>query len=107
MDFMLLTNASDPSNFWAVRQEKTLALARVLQACAKESGVSTSILCELISELQKCMAPPMTLSGDNMVVASLLKPTGEELGASPTLEEETTLLGEEIKPPQVPGSLPK
>ena len=37
----------------------------------------------------------------------LLKPTGQEHGTSPTLEEEATILGREIKPPQVLGSLPE
>ena len=38
----------------------------------------------------------MTLSGDDIVEASLLKPTEEEHGTSPTPEEEATLLSEEI-----------
>ena len=47
MDFMLHTDASGPRDFWAMRQEKTLALAQALQACVKDSGVPTGILCEL------------------------------------------------------------
>ena len=50
------------------------------------------------------MAPLMTLSGDDIVEASLLKPMGEEPGNTPTLEEGTALLGKKIKPPQVPCS---
>ena len=55
----------------------------------------------------KVQGPLMTLSGDDIVEASLLKPTGEEHGTLPTPEEETTLLGEEIKLPQLPGSPPE
>ena len=44
-DFMPVTDASGPRNFWVMRQEKTLALAQVLQACAKEYGASTVVLC--------------------------------------------------------------
>ena len=51
--------------------------------------------------------PLMTLSRDDIVEASLLKPTGEEHGTCPRLEEEAALLGKEIKPPQVPRSLPE
>ena len=46
-----------------MRQKKTLALAPVLQAFTEEPGVTTGILCESARELQKCMAPLMTLSG--------------------------------------------
>ena len=53
------------------------------------------------------MAPLITLSEDDIMEASLLKPTEEECGTSPTLEEEAILLGEEVKPPEVPGSLPE
>ena len=49
----------------------------------------------------------MTLSGDHILDASLLKPTEEEHGTSPTSEEEAILLGEGIKLPQVSDSLPK
>ena len=45
-DFMHHTDDSSSRHFWAVRQEKTLALAQVLQVCA-ELGVPTGILCEL------------------------------------------------------------
>ena len=37
-DFMPITDASSPKDLWFMRQEKTLALAWVLQACTKESG---------------------------------------------------------------------
>ena len=49
----------------------------------------------------------MTLSGDDIVEASLLKPMGEEHRTPPTMEEEAALLCEEIKLPQVPGSPPE
>ena len=44
--FMLHTDASGPRDFQAIRQEKTLALAQVLQACTEEAGVPTGILCK-------------------------------------------------------------
>ena len=101
-DFLFHTDASGPRDFWAMRQKKTLALVWVLQACAKESGVSTGILSKSAVQLQNCMAPLITLSSDDIVEVSLLKPMGEEHGTCLTLQEEATLLGEEIKPPPVP-----
>ena len=86
-DFLFYTDASGPRDFQTMRQEKTLALARALEACAEELGVPTGILCESAWELQKWMAP-MTLSGDDTVEASLLKPMEEEPRTFPTLEEE-------------------
>ena len=50
------------------------------------------------------MTPLMTLSGDDIVEASLLKPTGKEHGISSTPEEETAHLGKETELPQVLGS---
>ena len=72
-----------------------LALAQALQVCTEVSVAKTGILCEAARELQQCMAPLMTLNGDDVVEASLLRPTGKELGPSPTPEEKTTLLGKE------------
>ena len=63
MDFMLHTDASGPRNFWAMRQEKILALAQVLQACAKKLEVPPGILYNSVWELQECIGPLMTLSG--------------------------------------------
>ena len=40
--------------------------------------VPTGVLCESAQELQKCMTPLMTLSGDNIVEVSLLKPMGDD-----------------------------
>ena len=82
-DFMLCTNASSPRDFWAVRQEKTLALAWVLQACTEGLEVPIGVLCNSAQELQKCMAPLMTLSRNDIIEVSLLKPTKEECGTSP------------------------
>ena len=98
--FLTHTDVSSPRDFWAVRQEKTLALAWVLQVCAKESEFPTGVLCESGQELQKCMAPLMALSSDEIVETFLLRHTGEEHQASPTQEEEATLLGK-VEPPQV------
>ena len=48
------------------------------------------------------MAPLMSLNGDDIVEALLLEPMGNELRTSPTLEEEATLLGEELEPLEAP-----
>ena len=39
--------------------------------------------------------------------ATLLRPTGEEPGPSPTPEEEPTLLGKEDEPSEAPGPSPR
>ena len=44
----------------------------------------------------------MALIVDNIIEASLLKPTKEECGASPTPQEEAILLGGEPKSPETP-----
>ena len=89
------------SDFWIMRQQKTMALARALQACAKESGFPTGVLCDVAQELQWCMAPLLVLNGDKIVEASLLRPIEGECRTPPTPEEEAALLGNikhEIKP---------
>ena len=51
-----------------------------------------------------CKAPLLALNRNEIVEASLLSCTGEEHRASPTPEEEATLLGDikhKIEPPQV------
>ena len=83
-----------------------LALAQALQAYAEASEAKTAILWGAARELKQCMAPLMTLSGDNVMEASLLRPAEEELGPSPTPEEETALLGEGDGPSEVPGPTP-
>ena len=79
----------------------------MLQECAEASGAKTGILCEAARELQQCMTPLMSLNGEGVVEASLLRPTGEELGPSPTLEEENILLGEGDGPLGVPDHIPR
>ena len=101
-DFIPVTDASSSKNFWVMRQEKALALAWVIQACAKESGAPTGVLCDAVQEPQGCMVPVMALNKDDIVEASLLKSTEEEHGISPIPEEKAILLAEEIKLPQVP-----
>ena len=44
----------------------------------------------------------MTLSGDNIIEASLLRPRKEEHGTSPTLEEEAILLGDNPETTSLP-----
>ena len=41
-DFILITNASGTKDFQTLRQEKTLALAWALQACAERWGAPTA-----------------------------------------------------------------
>ena len=89
-----------------------MALARALQACAKESESPVGILCDVAWKLQWCMAPILVLNSDKKVEAALLRPVEGECGTSPTLEEEATLLGDikpeikhEIGPPYVPEQL--
>ena len=48
----------------------------------------------------------MTINGDNVMEASLLRPVEEESGSSPTPEEETILFGEGDGPSGVPGPAP-
>ena len=45
-DFITITDTPSPTDLWVMSQEKTLALAQVLQACARESGALTGILCD-------------------------------------------------------------
>ena len=46
------------SDFWVMRQHKIMALARALQACAKESGLPTGVLCDAAWEQQKVRGSP-------------------------------------------------
>ena len=89
-----LPPASDLWNFQIIWQENTLALARVLQACAETSWAKLGILSGAIRELQQYMALLMTINRDDVMEASLLRPIEEEAGPSSTPEEKTTLLGE-------------
>ena len=86
--------ASDSWNFQIIQQEKTLAPARALQACAEASGAKWGVQCRVIREFQQCMALLMTINRDDVMEASLLRPLEEESGPSTTLEEETAFLGE-------------
>ena len=106
---MPLTYGPGTKNFQTERWEKTLTLACALQACTKRLWALTGVLCNCVRELQRCMVPLMYLSGNEIVEASLLEPTGEEHGTSPTLEEEAGLLGKESKLPETSNttSLPE
>ena len=104
IEFLTHTDVSSTRDFWAMRLEKTLALAWVLQACVKESGFPTGVLCESAHELQKYMAPMMAPNRDEIVEVSLLTPTGEEHRICPTQEEQASLLGK-VELPQVPEQL--
>ena len=52
-----------------MRQEKTLALACTLETCTERSGMPTGGLCDSVRELQRCMAPLIHLSRDEIVEA--------------------------------------
>ena len=100
MDFLSPTDASNLRYFCAMRKENTLALAQALQACANELGVPAGILCELAWELQGCMAPLMTLSGDNFVESSLLKSMGDKHGTPPHWRKKLLLYVRKLNCPQ-------
>ena len=59
--------ASNPWNIWAIHEEKTLASARAVQACAEVSRAMPRVLCRAVRELQQCMAPLMTIDGDDVM----------------------------------------
>ena len=86
-DFMPVTDASGPKNLQVMKQGKTLTLAQALQACVKESKAPTCVLCNTAWDLQRCMTPLITLSGDDIAEAYLLRPAEEKHGTSNTPEE--------------------
>ena len=90
-------------------QQKTLALAWVMQAHTEESGFPLGVLCDVAQELQQCMAPLLVHNSNKIVEASLLRPVEGECSPSP-LPEEAALMGDikadimpDIMPPQVPA----
>ena len=89
-----------------MRQEKTLALAGCYRPMPKNLGPQQAFYV-MLHEGFRDVWPPNDPQGYNIVDISLLKPTEEEYGTSPTSEEETILLGKEIELPQVPGSCPE
>ena len=76
-----------PSNCQIMRQQKTMELARALQACTEESGFPTDVVCDMVQELQWCMAPLLVLNGNEIVEASLLRPVEGENRTSPCQEK--------------------
>ena len=64
----------------------------MLQAHAEESGCPTGVLCEVVWEMQWCMAPLLVLNSSDIVEASLLKSVEGEHRTSPMPEEEAALL---------------
>ena len=85
------------SKFRVMREQRTLALERVLHANTEESGCPMGVLCKVVRELQMCMAHLLALNGDEIVEASFLQPMEGEHGTSPMPEEEAALMGD-IKP---------
>ena len=61
------------------------------------------VLFNVMWDHQQCMAPLMWLDRDEFMEASLLGPTDDRIGGSPTLEEEVVLLGEELEPQEDSG----
>ena len=55
------------SDFQIMRQQKTMALARVLQACVEESWFPIGVLCGAVWELQWCMATLLVFNSDEIV----------------------------------------
>ena len=51
-EFMPGTDDPSPKNFWVMRQEKTLAMAQALQACAEESGAPIGTCATLCRNLE-------------------------------------------------------
>ena len=74
-------------------EKKTFALTRALQTYTEVSRAQPGVLCGAVRELQQCMAPLMTIKGDDVMEASLLGPKEEEPGPSPTPEGEAALPG--------------
>ena len=104
-----LPPASDPQNFPVIRQKKTLALARALQVCVEASRARTGI--------QSQDRHPMWIHQGAATVYGIFDDPQwgqcygsllleEELGPSPTPEEETTLLGKGEEGPQECQALP-
>ena len=87
--------------------EEDPSLGLCAAGLCQELVVPAGILCELARELQRCIAPLMTLSGDDIMEASLLKPMADDQGTPPILEEEAALLGKEIKLPPSSRFLPR
>ena len=87
-------------------EEKTLALACVLQTCVEKSGVPNRHSLGLSQRTLKVYGLLMALTVDDIVDTSLLKPMGDKHGTHPTPEEEAASLGKEIKLPISPGSFP-
>ena len=71
--------------------------SQVLQACTEASRANPGVLCRAVREHQQCMAPSMTIDGDDVIGASMLGLVEEE-PRTPTPEEEATLLGGELGP---------
>ena len=64
----------------------------------REVGDASWSPVQYITEPSKCMEPLMCLEGDEIVEVSLIGPTDDGSGMSPTLVEEAVLLGHEPVP---------
>ena len=72
----------------------------MLQRVCREARGADCSLCDMVWEVQRCIAPLVGLNGDDIVEASLLEPTGYEPRTSPTPEEEADLLGKDLELPK-------
>ena len=82
-------------DIWETRKEKTLALAKVLQSCYKQSGVPYSMMCQRTArDHERCMANLMHFWEEDVLEIPLLDPADDMPVASPTPLKEATLLDE-------------
>ena len=105
MNFLFHTDASSPRDFLARRQEKTLALAKVLQACTEDLGSQQSFSASQHENFKSAL-PPNHPQQWWHCWGLPSKAHWRQTQDTPTPEEEATLLGKEIKLPKVPGSPP-
>ena len=93
-DFLLPGDLKGSWDIWEMRKEKTLALAKALQSYSEWSGGPYSMMCGAARDLQGCMANLMWFEEGDILEIPLLEPTDDLPIASPTPEEEASLLGE-------------
>ena len=105
-----ITDASNPRDFWTMRAAEDPGHIQGTAGLCQKVGDPNRCFHETLSmrNLRGVCPPWWPSSGGDIVEASLLKPTEEKCGPSPTLEEEA------ISPrwgnwaaTEVPGSLPE
>ena len=81
-DFLPNTEASGTRDFWTVRGENP-GLSPCTAGLCRKVRVPTRVLCDVAWELQRCIAPLLRLSRDNIVEASLLNPQARNVEPPP------------------------